>query len=145
MAVLWILEPYKCLPYYKEADLMKSFRVRKDYWYACELIGDLFSKQTDQCSYSPIKIYDIKPHKTGNRKFTLLFFHANYPWGVQDKEYRLQTLERGETFILAKSTQHDSTRVLLIYEITNTWIKKHFPSYDPQDNEIQNWCTRNLY
>ena len=54
----------------------------------------------------------------GSRQFTLAFFHANYPEGVQNKEYNLQTIERNRRFILARSTDHTPPRFLLIYPLT---------------------------
>jgi len=59
------------------------FTLRNKKWYACEFIGDEFDQ--DKCSYSPIRIIDIKPHGNGNRIITLKFFHANYPQGVQNE------------------------------------------------------------
>jgi len=112
------------------------FTLRNKKWYACEFIGDEFDR--DKCSYSPIRIIDIKPHRNGNRLITLKFFHANYPQGVQTKEYVLRTIERGKHFLLSKSIYHNPCRFLQIYEMDEDWLKRHFPhkDFDRLDSEV---------
>ena len=114
------------------------FTLREGRWYACELIGDEFGD--DLCSYSPIKVYAVKPHGKGNRQFTLAFYHANYPAGVRDKEYTMRTLERGTRFILAKSLDHDPPRILQIYEIDIPWLQRHFAMRPVEP--VQQWLDR---
>ena len=79
----------------------------------------------DQCTYSAIKVNEVKPEKSGDRIFELHFYHANYPVGVKDKVYRLQTIERGQHYLLAKSLDHTPVRFLQIYEITAEWYSRH--------------------
>lgn len=105
---------------------MNRFTLCPNTWYACELIGDEFSQ--DKCSYSPIKVYEFHPVGVGDRSFVLEFFHANYPEGVQDKSYRLQTVHRGESLILARATDYEPARFLQLYEITAEWLNEHFKS-----------------
>lgn len=112
------------------------FTLERGKWYACELIGDEFSE--DKCSYSPIKIYEISPSDKGERTFKLNFHHANYPEGVQNKEYALRTIERGRTYLLAKSFNHSPVRYLLIYDIDRDWVKRHFSVNYPA-KDIQEW------
>jgi hypothetical protein len=102
-----------------------KFTLERGKWYACELIGDEFDQ--DKCSYSPIKVLEITPLKTGKGWFVLRFRHLNYPEGVQGKEYKLQTIERGQSFLLAKATEYDPPRFLQIYEINVDWLRRHFP------------------
>ena len=118
------------------------FQINEGLWYACEFIRDEFSE--DCCSYSPIRVAEIKPLKSGSRRFSLNFYHANYPEGVRDKCYTLQTIERGESFILARSIEHDPVRLLQIYEIDGAWMRRHFPDFysDPSD-DVQQWLSRN--
>ena len=111
-------------------------------WYACELIGDEF--EDDICSYSPIKILGIKPLEHGDRTLRLDFYHANYPEGVREKSYILQTIERGKKFFFAKSLEHNPVRFLQIYEINYVWIARHFPGLIPDKNNIQTWLDRTL-
>jgi hypothetical protein len=66
------------------------------------------------------------PSEKGNRAFKLKFHHANYPEGVRDKTYNLQTIERGETYSLSKSADHQPVRILKICEITAEWLSIHF-------------------
>jgi hypothetical protein len=118
------------------------FQIKEGIWYACEFIGDEFNE--DCCSYSPIRVDEIKPLKSGSRRFSLNFYHANYPEGVRDKCYTLQTIERGESFIIAKSIEHnDPARLLQIYEINGAWMKRHFPSFYAESDDIQQWLSRN--
>jgi len=117
------------------------FTLRSGEWYACEFIGDEYDQ--DKCSYSPIKIQQIEPCKTGKREVVLSFYHANYPEGVRDKKYRLQTIERGETFLLAKSLDHSPSRLLQIYKISSDWISNHFGINCPNDIDVNNWLERN--
>lgn len=113
------------------------FTLHTDRWYACELIGDDFT--IDKCSYSPIRVDDFKPLHTGRRHFRLRFYHANYPSGVNDKEYDLETLERGSTFILARSLTHAPRRILLIYDIDADWLERHFPGLAPAKKGVQEY------
>lgn len=103
-----------------------KFTLEREKWYACELIGDEFGD--DKCAYSPIKVFEITPLKTGNGLFVLRFRHLNYPEGVQGKEYKLQTIERGRSFLLAKAVDHDPPRFLQIYEIDVEWMRRHYTS-----------------
>lgn len=111
-------------------------------WYACELIGDEFGE--DKCSYSPIKAYGFEPVGDGSRTLILSFYHANYPAGVRDKTYRLQTIERGSTFLLVRSLDHQPARILRIYDIDATWMGRHFPSMKPARGDVQAWLETNL-
>jgi hypothetical protein len=89
---------------------MARFTITPDNWYACEFIGDEFVDGTD--GFSPIKVYSIKPLGGGKRQFVLRFYHAFYQEGVRDKEYTMETLERGERFLLARSLEHQPSRIL---------------------------------
>jgi len=104
----------------------ERFTVREGKWYALEFIGDEFF-HLGSYRYSPIQIINVHPLKTGQGIFILSFFHANYPQGVNDKTYKLKTIERGELYILAASTQHNPKRIVHIFDITYSWFKEHFP------------------
>lgn len=119
---------------------MTRFTLQPRKWYACELIGDEFSQNI--CSHSPIRIDAVEPKKAGNRTFSLHFWHANYPEGVRNKVYELQTVERGRTFLLARSMEHDPPRFLLIYEITAEWLSRHFRFVEPDRTDVQKWLDR---
>ena len=120
---------------------MARFTLQPDQWYACEFIGDEFVE--DKCSYSPIKTRDVQPDKSGGRTFILRFYHANYPEGVRDKSYYLQTIERGRSLLLAKSLDHDPPRFLQIYEITPEWVSRHFRRTNRNIHDIQAWLNEN--
>jgi hypothetical protein len=132
------------------------FTIEDRQWYAAQIMGDEFSPKvhyepifTDS-DYTPIYIDGIRPLGKGNRRFELRFFHMTYPVGVQGKVYQLETLERGHNFILAKSVDHDPTRILHIYTITWEWLEKHFSgwlknnSWDKrQPGDIKDFLNRN--
>ena len=105
-------------------------------WYAAELIGEEFEEAIR--SYSPIRVDQVVPKCS--RQFTLAFFHANYPEGVQNKEYNLQTIERNRRFILARSTDHTPPRFLLIYPLTAEWLAEKFGIRIGADEDPQAWC-----
>ena len=114
-------------------------------WYAVELIGDDMPLSPDGgFARSPIRVDSVTPRKSGKRLFELAFYHANYPEGVRDKVYSLETIERGERFILAKSTEHDPVRMLLIHELTHEWLRTYckIGPANPGD-DVQVWCSRN--
>lgn len=119
-----------------------QFTLERGTWYACEFIGDEFDE--DRCSYSPIRIKEISPLKTGRGLIRLDFYHANYPEGVRDKSYELVMLERGSRYILAISRNHDPARVMQIYDIDWLWMNRHFPVTGDRSVEIQSWLSRNV-
>jgi len=107
-------------------------------WYAAELIGDEFGDELR--SYSAIRVESVSPSRSGERRLDLIFYHANYPDGVRNKTYSLQTIERGRRFLLARSLQHDPVRLLLIYDISWDWLNSHF-GIEPQNGsaDVQRW------
>ena len=117
------------------------FSLKRNEWYACEFIGDEFDE--DKCSYSPIRIYEIKPFNNGKREYLLKFYHANYPEGVRDKEYKLRTIERGKTYLLARAIDYSPPRFLQIYHVDNAWLKRHFGSIADERIECKEWLDRN--
>lgn len=119
------------------------FTLHPGRWYAAEFIGDEFSADRDFRSHSPIRVDSLVPRRTGRHRFKLSFYHANYPEGVQNKVYSLQTLERGEQYILARSISYEPARLLMIYEISWPWLRSHFNTQQPSDSEdIALWLSR---
>ena len=106
------------------------FTLKRGVWYACEIIGDEFSD--DCCSYSPIKVTDIHVLSDGSRRFDLEFVHANYPEGAQEKVYRLRTIERGARYLLSVSIDHSPARYLQIYDLSESWLMRHFGKHGMQ-------------
>ncbi|WP_336365469.1 hypothetical protein [Marinobacter sp. C2H3] len=118
---------------------MDRFALKKSRWYAAEIIGEEFGAEIR--SYSPIRVDEITPR--GNRRFEVQFYHANYPEGVRNKVYELQTLERSKNFVLARSSPHQPTRWLLIYAITAEWLNKHFGVAKDEVLDVETWLERN--
>jgi hypothetical protein len=112
-------------------------------WFAMELIGDEFlSPESAITGCSPIRVDEIVPG--GARQFALQFYHAAYPEGVRDKRYRLQTIERGASFMLARSIDQGPVRMLLLHELSYRWLSErcHVKNVSRAD-ELQSWCARN--
>jgi hypothetical protein len=115
----------------------RRFTLVKNQWYACEIIGDEFVE--DKCSYSPIRVDQIKPLGNGNREFLLRFYHANYPEGIRNKEYRLRSIERAATFLIAESVEHTQKRIFQIYDIDNRWMERHFKDIQLRGTDCKDW------
>ena len=105
-------------------------------WYAAEFIQDgpdgMFR------SPSPILVHALRPLGTGRGLMYLHFRHANYPEGVQNKEYELQVLHRVSTYMFARQTKVDFDRSLLIFALQWGWLKTHF-GLDPGECDVQDW------
>jgi len=109
-------------------------------WYAAELIGEEFGSEIR--SYSAIRVDAVRP--SGDGRLSLAFYHANYPQGVRDKVYELETIERTATFILARSREHSPSRLMLIYPVTSAWLREHFGATVADDEDAQAWLAANV-
>jgi hypothetical protein len=109
-------------------------------WYVMEMVSDEFGAALRD--NSPIRVNAIRPTHTGPRVFELQFYHANSPEGVRTKRYTLLVLERGEHFLLAKSTHHTPPRLLLVYEITAAWLREHRRIELPVECGVDEWLNR---
>jgi hypothetical protein len=116
------------------------YRMQENTWYAAEILEDGLIHGGHR--YSPIRVEQVTPLKTGNRIFELRFFHANYPAGVQDKTYRLQTVHAGEEYILARSVDGDPPRFMLIHDIRSDWMRKHFQIELTDGEAPEDWLNR---
>lgn len=124
---------------------MQRFNLREKRWYAAEFLGDEFGATYEFRSYSPIHVHSLKPLKSGKRQFQLNFYHAFYPEGVRAKSYQLETIERGEGFILCRSTTHQPPRLMIIYEIDAAWVRNHCQMSFPENElSLQDWLTKIL-
>jgi len=54
-------------------------------------------------------------------------------------QYEIETIERGKSFILARSIDHTPVRLIQIYEIDWSWMQRHFPSAEDRTGDIQNY------
>lgn len=70
---------------------------------------------------SPIEVRHIRP--LGQRRFDLGFLNVLYAAGVQAMEYRLRTLRREESFMIAECVEGDrpSGRVVVIEPFSPSW------------------------
>ena len=119
------------------------FTLGNGHWYAAEIIGDEFAKEGMR-TYSPIRVDAVNPLGGSQRQFELQFYHLNYPEGVRDKIYTMQTLERASSYLLVRSSDHNPARLFLIYDISWEWMEKHFRILpNEQEPDIQRWLTDN--
>jgi hypothetical protein len=108
------------------------FTLERDNWYAMEIISPEFG--ADVRAYSPVKVYGVSPYGGGKRRFELEFFHANYPAGVQQKTYVVETIGRKKNYLLGRVI--DSERIILIFALTEEWLDKHFSIPPGSDESI---------
>jgi hypothetical protein len=121
----------------------ERFTLHAGQWYSAEIIGDEFGEELR--SYSPLRIDAIEPSGKGQRQFTVSFYHANYPEGVRNKTYSLQTIERAAGYLLARSMTHNPTRLFLISDVSWDWIQTHFRSTRPVNcQDIQRWLSKHF-
>jgi hypothetical protein len=95
-----------------------------------EIISPEFG--ADVRSYSPVQVCGVSPYGGGKRRFELEFFHANYPAGVQRKTYVVETIVREKNYLLGRVI--DSESIILLFELTEEWLDKHF-SIPPESGE----------
>jgi len=105
-----------------------------------ELLGEEFGDEIR--AYSPIRVEEVTPK--GGRRFSLAFYHANYPEGVRSKVCELETLEQSRVFVLACSVSHTPTRLVLIYSVTRRWLAEHFGATVPESEDPQAWLASNV-
>jgi hypothetical protein len=114
------------------------FTLKERKWYAADFIADdVPGSMEGGYGYSPIFIVKLRKKKTGSSIFGLEFFHANYPQGVNSKAYELQTIHRGKSYILTKTTTHDPVRFMCVHNISEKWARKHF-TFDKRKN-VDEW------
>ena len=106
-----------------------------------EMLGADFGDELR--TYSPIRVEGIRLGHDGTRQFHLDVYHANYPQGVQDKRYHLNTIERTKDVILARRCDHKPTRWLLFHALSPKWITDHFNVALRRDADVEQWLKNN--
>ncbi len=117
----------------------QGFTLKIKTWFAVEFIGDEFF-YFGRYRYSPIDVQHITPARTGDRRFTLSFYHAHDPEGVRDTVYESQTLERGGQFHLARCYERQPVRIMHMFEIDWDWLIDRFGlrGVDQKENVTRN-------
>jgi hypothetical protein len=77
---------------------------------------------------------------SGQRRFELRFYHANYPEGVRDKKYLLETIERAADYLLARRLG-EPAQIVLIHGISWRWVRAHFRVSEDTD-DLEMWLRR---
>ena len=124
----------------------RRYTLQPGCWYAAELIGDdMPASDGGVVARSPIRVDALRPHQSGKRLLELAFYHAAYPEGVRDKHYSLETIERGERYILARCVGAEPPRFLLLHDLTREWLSACYgnPVRDAGE-DLQAWCSQNL-
>jgi hypothetical protein len=122
---------------------INRFTLLERHWYATEFIGDEFGTMFNERN-SPIFVESLIPASNGSRKFELHFYHANYPEGVRQKIYTLQTIERGEHFLLTRCVDHVPARLLHFFNIDWEWLSSRFTIETPvEPPPIAEWLSSN--
>jgi len=103
---------------------MPRFTLQPRQWYAMECIFPDAHRHV-----SPIWLKDLQPQGGGDGRIDLVFFHANYPAGVQDKVYSLRVVRRFTGYLLTERLAPDDAErpLILIERITVEWLHRHFP------------------
>ncbi|PLX22905.1 MAG: hypothetical protein C0600_16110 [Ignavibacteria bacterium] len=93
--------------------------------------------------YSPIRIEELVPQKTGQGEFELAFYHAGYPAGVRDKRYRLRTLNRSTCYLVAQRLDDPAPHMTIIFhDLSREWLKEHFCINVEEDETIDDILER---
>jgi hypothetical protein len=103
------------------------FQLLPNKWYAVQIFSA--SGAPTNPHTSPIFLHAIEPLKTGQGLLKIEFFHANYPEGVQSKEYVLRVIHRASTH-LAGIKMDDEQSLMVIFSMEKEWMEIHFPKFD---------------
>jgi len=98
------------------------FTLHPNRWYGMQLWTE--GPVVGGTTFSPIRIYKVRPLKSGNNELQVDFFHAFYPEGVRDKSYRLRILYRGTNYLLAQCPETEG-RCVWLGHLTKDWLKPH--------------------
>jgi hypothetical protein len=103
---------------------------------------------------SPIKVYDVKPEKTGRSTLLLSFYNAGYAEGVRDFKLRIRILTRRDHHLLVEllygSGGAVDRRDAVIGRIDHEWLAAHIrtvegvprPGPDAPRSEIDGYIDR---
>jgi hypothetical protein len=117
--------------------LKMRFTLTVGQWYAMEMISDAFAPVLRQ--YRLIRVEAIRPTHTDQPVFELRFSQAKDPAGVCTTRYTLLVLQRGEQFLVARSTHHVPPRFFLMYELTANWLQEHVRVALPAVCDVDEW------
>lgn len=115
---------------------MTRFTLDAGAWYAGLKFGR--SSVGQQELHSPIRVLQVFPHGSGNQLLTVHCFQGNDFEGDGNREYRLQTIERSESGLLARVMGNPEAGYIHLSELSQSWMEYHFPQWDcapePQQN-----------
>lgn len=115
---------------------MKRFTLEAGVWFAALKFGRLIVGKQE--FPSPIRVLQVTPLGSGNQLLSVHCFQGNDPGGDGNRQYRLQTIERSETGLLARVMGDSDAGYIHLTELSQSWMEYHFPQWDcvpePQRN-----------
>lgn len=75
--------------------------------------------------FSPIKVEDVTPLKTGQGGLRLRFFNAFYAGGVRDFEKTLRVLRRHPEYIVCDIIDDHEGQIAIVTDCTPEFLLKH--------------------
>lgn len=91
-------------------------------WYGWQMLPGYF----DSPYFSPIRVDEVVPLKTGRSVLRLRFLNACYAVGVKNFDVKLKVLKRTETYIAAEIVGQKE-RIAVIYEFSFAWFRNCCP------------------
>ena len=95
---------------------------KKDIWYSLQMLPGYLSSLSPY--YSPIKVRNIIPLKTGKNILRIRFLNVGYAQGVQDFEKEIRIIKHSENYFIANLIDSPE-RAYIIGEINEEWISRH--------------------
>ena len=97
-------------------------------WYAWQMLPGY----VNGAYYSPIRVNEVEPLKSGESLIKLDYLNAAYAQGVQSFKDTLRVLLRaGEYMIVVREEVHEPAKVrsAIITPITWDWLRLHFGGF----------------
>lgn len=99
------------------------FTLKRGTWYGWQMLPGYFQDPY----YSPIKIFDVIPLKTGRGDLRIRFYNAFYVDGMTAFENTLRVIRRHEQFLVCDLPEYgqEEPRMAIITNITATFMRTH--------------------
>jgi hypothetical protein len=97
------------------------------HWY----VWQMFPGYTTVPYVSPIRVFEVKPKKTGRKELALSFYNAFYAPGVRDFTLDLRVLVHQAQYLMALVAPFTSTgsdqRTCVTHELSDEWAERLVP------------------
>ena len=100
------------------------FSIAPDRWYGWQMLPGYSG---DNASYfSPIRVSQVTPLKSGKGLLDLEFFNAFYAEGAQGFNVRLGVIARRAEYLIAKIEYADGLqRDAIVTRLSEAWLRRH--------------------